>query len=380
MFSTGGKIGLIGADGVGERILAFDVPDQSNWSPGPFFSDRRRMLVTSYASGAAWKGNVRTRLWTFDLSGGGLTELVLKERPADQIPVAALLPGDQRMVAGPIIDGEQRVMVMNLDGTNPVEVTKKGEGFAYCASPSPDGKRIAYHITGEKPYRIVVADIDGSNKTVVAEHPEHLYFGPAWSPDGAWLLYQDCHVLNARGEALDPGHDWSDLCIGRPNGQKGPEHRVVTTKQSAWFAASYGDPKRPDTVRSGSNLPVWSPAGGTVTWIRRMPGSRTPWTWATDRPDKDHFNRDYRPEQSCGGTHIRLFDPFSGAARDVTRTEPHCWDCYPAWSPDGKMIAFSRVRDGGVPELWIMDADGGNARFLTRGQNAAGAIYPRFVG
>ena len=379
LFSTRGKIGFIREDGAGERILSLDIPNQTLWGPGPFFSDNRRMLLTSYENGATWKGNVRTRLWAFDLADESLSEFVLKNRPADQIAVSAILPGDERIVAGPIIDGEQRVMIMNLDGTDQVEVTRKGDGFAYCVTLSPDAKRLAFHITGKKPYRIMVTDLDGSNRVVVAEHPEHLYFGPMWSPDGAWLLYQDCHVLNGRREVVDPGHDWSDLCIGRPDGPNGPEHRVVTTGQGCWFAASYGNPKIPETVSSGSNLPVWSPDGATVTWIRRAPGARTPWQWATDRPDKDHFNRDYLPEHSRGGTHLRLLDPFTGAVSELTPAEPHRWDCYPAWSLDGRKIAFSRVQDGGAPELWIMDAGGGNPRLLTRGENGMGAKYPRFL-
>ena len=40
---------------------------------------------------------------------------------------------------------------------------------------------------------------------------------------------------------------------------------------------------------------------------------------------------------------------------------------YPAWSPDGKRIAFSSDRDGGVFHLFVMDADGGNVKQLTKG-------------
>jgi Tol biopolymer transport system component len=36
---------------------------------------------------------------------------------------------------------------------------------------------------------------------------------------------------------------------------------------------------------------------------------------------------------------------------------------WPAWSPDGKTIAFNR---GQLPQLWVMDADGGNPRMLLK--------------
>lgn len=37
-----------------------------------------------------------------------------------------------------------------------------------------------------------------------------------------------------------------------------------------------------------------------------------------------------------------------------------------AWSPDGSKIAFTASQDGGTTDVWVADADGGNARRLTR--------------
>ena len=38
-------------------------------------------------------------------------------------------------------------------------------------------------------------------------------------------------------------------------------------------------------------------------------------------------------------------------------------DTEPAWSPDGKQIAFTGARDGTI-DVWVMDADGDNAKSL----------------
>ena len=56
------------------------------------------------------------------------------------------------------------------------------------------------------------------------------------SPDGEWVLFQVCDP------AADPGHDWSDIWIGRPDGS---ENRALTQGEAAWFAASYGPPDNP---------------------------------------------------------------------------------------------------------------------------------------
>jgi Tol biopolymer transport system component len=41
------------------------------------------------------------------------------------------------------------------------------------------------------------------------------------------------------------------------------------------------------------------------------------------------------------------------------------WDGYPAWSPDGRSIAYDSERDGNVG-LYVMNADGSKQRALTR--------------
>ena len=366
LFNSRGKIGIIGENGADERYLSPDVPGQVSWQAGPAFGDGRRLILLSSEEGKPWEGNVPSHLWVHDLETGSIEEVATRDRPAAYMPACAVLPGGERLVVNPVVDGEQRVMTMNLDGSGQEWVTQKGEGFTYGVSPDPGSERLAFHSTGSEGYRILTTAMDGSDRRLVAGAPGHLYFGPTWSPDGRWLLYLDCTP------GTDPGHDWADVCLGRPDGS---EHRVVTSGMRHWFGTSYGTP---ETRGSGSNVPRWSPVADTFVWTRALPGSRTAWPYRPDRPDTDHFNRDYVPEEARGGTELVLRD-LEGNERVLTSPGEGVWDFRVAWSPEGDRIAFCRAEIGKASELWVMNADGSDQQRLTGGVDNLGADHPAWM-
>ena len=63
----------------------------------------------------------------------------------------------------------------------------------------------------------------------------------------------------------------------------------------------------------------------------------------------------------------------------LTHSNPPMWDFRSSESPDGKQIVFCRAGVGEVPAVWIMDADGKNARPITRGLDDLGADHPRWL-
>ena len=371
LFNSHGRLGVFDLNDSRVWYPRVDVPGMASWGWGPVFADRRRVIVAGYEPGKAWEGNIRVHLWIYDLEEDRLLEeIARKNRPAPFMVCSHILPGEDRLVVNPIIDGKQRVWTMALDGSDPREITRAEDGFVYCVQISPDGQKMAYHATmlaDRDSYCIFVADLDGGNRVEVASAPGHLYFGPIWSPDGKWLIYQDCHYRD------DPGHDWADLCLGSRDGSI---NRKVTKGQRQWFATSYGDP---ETRGSGSNMAQWTPDGKRVTYTRAAPGSRTAWPYQVERPDTDHFNRDYYPEDARGGTAICLLDPFTGEETEFISCASRVWNFRAAWSPDGSMFAFCRAEVGSPSGLWLVHADGSAPRMLTDGYGHKGADHPMWV-
>lgn len=364
---------MINADGTGLRYLEFAVPDQVTWQPGPCLSDGRRVIFLSMEARrdgpgrpfAEYYHKTPTHLWLYDLDRDTLEEIATRDRLA-VFQTPALLISDERLMVQVVGDQGGQIFSMNLDGSDPREFTRLGEGLPYGLSLSPDGQRVAYHLASPEGYQIWTSDTEGADRTRVAAHPDHLYFGPAWSPDGQWLVFVSCNFKS------DPGHDWCDVCVARPDGS---DLRVLTRDQSMWFAATYGNP---GNRGGGSNVAGWT-RNGRILFPRRLPGSKVAWEFQPQRPDVDHFNRDFKPELARGGVEICRLNPEDGVVVPLTSSVPPAWDFRASESPDGQSIVYCRAETGGVPAIWVMDAGGGNPRLISRGFQGQGADHPRWI-
>jgi TolB protein len=373
LFTSQGKTGIANLEDGSVHYLNLNMPNQVTWQPGPAFPDGERIILLSMEPRRDGPGKpfdeyytqTPTHIWSYHLDSGMLSELCTRDRMAPFV-TPALLIGDERLLVQVVKDRVGQIMSVRLDGSDPRPFTEAGEGLPYGLSLSPDKKRVAYHLASPEGYQVWTADVDGGNRVRVAADPAHLYFGTAWSPDGNSVVYADCHYHS------DPGHDWADVCVGRADGS---QHRVLTTNQAMWFAATYGNEK---TRGGGSNVPGFTP-DGAVLFPRRSPGAQVPWQYRAGQPDLDHFNRAYKPREAKGGSQIVRLDPASGAMTELTPAADGIWDFRSSVSTDGKHLVFCRTATGEGPGIWVADADGSDAKLLTRGVDDLGADHPRWV-
>src|SRR4030095_12759881 len=107
----------------------------------------------------------------------------------------------------------------------------------------------------------------------------------------------------------------------------------------------------------GANL-AGSTHSAEILLPRRIKDSKVAWEFQAQRPDTDHFNRDFKPELARGGTEICSLDPRDGSVTRLTQSDPPVWDFRASESPDGKRIVFCRAETVDVPAIWMMGSDG----------------------
>jgi TolB protein len=250
----------------------------------------------------------------------------------------------------------QEIYIVDYDGANAVRVTNT---TTLNVSPSwaPDNQAIAY--TSWRPssagsfgvYQDIVLSYitAGTRATPGGGSPDKQNYLPAWSPDGTKLAFTsnrdgnaEIYVMNKDGSgvrrmtnnpAIDVSPTWS------PN-----------SNQIAWTSDRTGQPKIYIMNADGT---------GQRLLIGDLKADRPTWS-------RGKFNEIAYAAQTGPGYDIKIYSFESGETTKIT--DGIGSNESPAFSPNGRHIAFTSTRNGKA-QLFTVDRDGKNLRQITREGN-----------
>lgn len=276
-----------------------------------------------------------------------------------------------------------RIVSIGLAGTSPVDLTADESG-GFAAAQARDG-RIAFARTGSSGFvELWVMRGDGSGKRALARIGTETSSPPLWSPNGKKIAFRtwsdpDCEsgtvscalarmavVDVARGVVRVAGRtpgvgsfSWSP--DGRRLAYAGEREYGGGARTLETVRADGTERRVLARFRNGDIREVaWSPRGDRIAyvrngwiWLRRPAGGAAPARigpgttirWAP---------RGGRLLYRAGGS-LRILDPSTRRSRRLARTGE---DPQPAWSPDGRLVAY-RIARGTTTTLNVVRVSDG---------------------
>lgn len=394
------------------ELLAAALRQQSHAATGREWTrahSRRRWVIVAVAGLVLVGGLLVTP--AFGIGDRLLSLIQGKQTPLD-VQAPAWSPDGRTIVFVSWRDGNGEVYAMDADGSSPRNLTQNPAKDVRPAW-SPDGRRIAFvsrrgpssrckpgpgRCGLDRQSEIYVMNADGSRKRKLTRDRAFDDY-PTWSPDGRRIAFLrgrgargQLYVVNADGSGLrnlmrigSPAFSYSHLAWS-------PDGRTIYFGRYLISTDGSGARKLPYIPL----IAVWSPDGRQIAFVGNRPrggpcpckdnsdiyvmnadGSGTrrlthnvgydgeP-AWSPDgRKIAFQSKRGFRYRGGMGNGEIYVMNADGSGKRNLTRNPG--LDGSPSWSPDGRRIAFVSNRDGRRGEAHVMNADGSGQRSLARG-------------
>jgi Tol biopolymer transport system component len=332
-----------------------------------------------------WTSTSNSKRWvvgwaTVGLSLLGLTPVLL--------PAQAVVPGATgRIVFTSCRTGASEIWVMNADGTGQTQLTKDGaKPGGKCADSgsrepvwSPDGTKIAFMsymngVVGSSS-DIFVMNPDGTGRINLTKF-SGFDDEPAWSPDGTKIVWRSNRANND-----------AEVWVMNADGSNPVQltNHAGVDDEPAWSPDGTKIAIRRCNPNSGANaghcsIALVNPDGSNVTDIGDVtPGAKDDPAWSTD--GKLIAFRSYGVNNAPD---IHVINSTDGTNKVDLTNDPDS-NVDPAFSPDGTKIAYVR-QPANVPErtgnaeIWLMNADGSGQVNLTNDPGFDGDADFQMVG
>jgi TolB protein len=268
---------------------------------------------------------------------------------------------------------------------------RAGEVSALTAEPqgindyalSPDAKLVAYSVIatdGSSELKLVGADAGSAlvrrePARTLLQCPEAECVRPVWAPDGRLLLYERSQLAED-GSVSATSLWWLDSLSGETvplvEGEDARGSAARFSPDGQWV--SYFSPESETTqvfnLEDGSRLHFANELGGPVAWNPNsgaliLSNLNMVIVHGSEGQDHQAHSHDFLTAE-----HLFLTDIVTGEQEELA-PDLNTEDNAAGWSPNGEWIAFGRrnARTAAGRQIWLMRADGSEARSLTADVN-----------
>ncbi|MCK5584998.1 PD40 domain-containing protein, partial [Candidatus Bipolaricaulota bacterium] len=217
---------------------------------------------------------------------------------------------------------------MQGDGTDQGAVNNTADDELFPDLVRETRDKIAYTAEDSLSWNIWTMTVTGGSLNQLTVQTLSNQIQPSWASDGSAIAYA------SNTEDGTSATSWELFTMTALGGSQ----TKLTTQTPSWAIA-----------------PAYSPVNDDILFVSNKTalGGSSIWLWddslgaAVELFDSD--NRDGDPSPA---------DIVAGITSTVLNLPPGAGVSKPAWSPDGTKIAFSRERDTGEIDIFVMDADG----------------------
>lgn len=262
----------------------------------------------------------------------GLKEIRLTDNPGDDYAPVFSPDGSQIAYTAFVKHVGVGVWIMDANGQHQRQITPRTMR-AFNPTWNPDGTRIAFHANSPGLDNIWSIGADGKDLKLLTNTLRAHDVYPTWSPTGEKIAFVSTRTEEVEVWTMNPD---------------GTNQEMITT-------GGFGD-----------YVPSWSPDGKKIAFastrakredIMERNGGTLP------NYVRQVFAIAEELEEPNGDGDIFVIDVASREMTQITSDSAHEW--HPAWSPDGRWIAYISDK-AGSRDIWVMRADGTDQRQVTR--------------
>ena len=354
------------------------IERQTNIDYQPTFADWRVIKADALVSGriireSATKIRVEFRLWDI-FAGKQLAGLRFATTPDNWRRTAhkasdaiyKSLTGedgyfDSRIVfvdeKGPKTNRKKRLTIMDQDGHAP-QYLLAGSDLVITPRFSPSAQKITFMSYENTVPQVYLLDIETGRRELLGNFPG-MTFAPRFSPDGNQLIMSMMEKGNSDLYKMDLRSRSTTRLTSQPaidvSGSFSPDGRRIVfnsdrggSPQIYTMDSDGTNVKRISFGKGRYSAPVWSPRGDKIAFVRSRNGRYSIGVMNVDGSNERQLTESYLDES-------------------------------PTWSPNGRVILFSRETKGrnGYNEIWSVDLTGQNVRRInTPGKSSDPAWSP----